>query len=48
MTQLASKQRYPCIKDIVDRRQRDLVSRDNLDENGGGTQSLKWRPVAKL
>jgi hypothetical protein len=26
MTQLGSKQRYPCIKDIVDRRQRDLAS----------------------
>jgi len=24
-----------------------LVSRDNLDENGGGNQSLKRRPVAK-
>ncbi len=25
----------------------ESVSRDNLDENGGGTQSLKRRPVAK-
>jgi hypothetical protein len=25
-----------------------LVSRDNLDENGGGNQSLKRRPVAEL
>jgi len=24
-----------------------LLSRDNLDENGGGDQSLKRRPVAK-
>jgi hypothetical protein len=24
------------------------VSRDNLDENGGGNQSLKRRPVAEL
>jgi hypothetical protein len=24
------------------------VSRDNLDENGGGNQSLKRRPVAKV
>jgi len=24
------------------------MSRDNLDENGGGTQSLKRRPVARL
>jgi hypothetical protein len=24
-----------------------VLSRDNLDENGGGTQSLKRRPVAK-
>ena len=24
------------------------VSRDNLDENDGGTQSLKQRPVARL
>ena len=24
------------------------VSRDNLDENGGGNQSLKGRPVASL
>jgi hypothetical protein len=23
------------------------MSRDNLDENGGGNQSLKRRPVAK-
>jgi hypothetical protein len=23
------------------------LSRDNLDENGGGNQSLKRRPVAK-
>ena len=28
-------------------RQRRL-SRDNLDENGGGNQSLKRRPVAEL
>jgi hypothetical protein len=28
---------------LVDRK----VSRDNLDENGGGDQSLKRRPVAK-
>jgi len=25
-----------------------LLSRDNLDENGGGNQSLKRRPVAEL
>jgi len=25
----------------------DELSRDNLDENGGGNQSLKRRPVAK-
>jgi hypothetical protein len=25
-----------------------LLSRDNLDENGGGNQSLKRRPVAKV
>jgi hypothetical protein len=24
------------------------VSRDNLDENGGGNQGLKRRPVAKV
>jgi hypothetical protein len=24
------------------------LSRDNLDENGGGNQSLKRRPVARL
>jgi len=24
------------------------MSRDNLDENGGGNQSLKRRPVAEL
>jgi hypothetical protein len=24
------------------------VWRDNLDENGSGNQSLKWRPVAKV
>jgi len=24
-----------------------FLSRDNLDENGGGNQSLKRRPVAK-
>jgi hypothetical protein len=24
------------------------LSRDNLDENGGGNQSLKRRPVAEL
>jgi hypothetical protein len=24
------------------------MSRDNLDENGGGNQSLKRRPVAKF
>jgi hypothetical protein len=24
------------------------LSRDNLDENGGGNQGLKRRPVAKL
>jgi hypothetical protein len=29
-------------------RERAQVSRDNLDENGGGNQSLKRRPVAKL
>jgi hypothetical protein len=27
--------------------QRAVVSRDNLDENGGGNQGLKRRPVAK-
>ena len=27
---------------------RRAVSRDNLDENGGGNQSLKRRPVAKV
>jgi hypothetical protein len=26
----------------------DRLSRDNLDENGGGNQSLKRRPVAEL
>jgi hypothetical protein len=26
---------------------RDMLSRDNLDENGSDNQSLKWRPVAK-
>jgi hypothetical protein len=26
---------------------RSDVSRDNLDENGGGNQGLKRRPVAK-
>jgi hypothetical protein len=25
----------------------DPMSRDNLDENGGGNQGLKRRPVAK-
>jgi hypothetical protein len=28
--------------------QRDRVLRDNLDENGGGNQSLKRRPAAKV
>ena len=28
--------------------EREVVSRDNLDENGGGNQSLKGRPVASL
>jgi hypothetical protein len=28
--------------------ERDKLSRDNLDENGGGNQSLKRRPVAEL
>ena len=27
---------------------RSIVSRDNLGENGGGDQSAKRRPVAKL
>jgi hypothetical protein len=27
---------------------RQVVLRDNLDENGGGNQSLKRRPVATL
>ena len=26
----------------------EQMSRDNLDENGGGNQSLKGRPVASL
>jgi hypothetical protein len=25
-----------------------IMSRDNLDENGGGNQGLKRRPVAKV
>jgi hypothetical protein len=25
---------------------RQDVSRDNLDENGGNNQGLKWRPIA--
>jgi hypothetical protein len=31
----------------VSRSKRLSVSRDNLDENGGGNQGLKRRPVAK-
>jgi hypothetical protein len=27
---------------------KQALSRDNLDENGGGDRSLKRRPVAKL
>jgi len=33
---------------ISEPRQLRSVSRDNLDENGGGNQSLKRRPVAML
>jgi transposase len=32
---------------IINRMKSALVSRDNLDENGGGNQGLKRRPVAR-